>query len=383
MIHYFMIWGENPLGRKLAYSPAGLNKAKYILEKLCLADNTKVASFASGGTAYYGLYRPKSVSINGIDFFYCGTYGHSLSVFRRVERILNIIQMYLYILLHTKKNDILVFYNERYFSHAIKFAHKYLKRKVIVEVEEINCVAANYPQKYIDHEINNMKYADGYILVNNILPEYMPFVLEKPHCYIYGAYNSIDIDSPTFSDGKFHVLYSGTYNATKGGVFAAISLATALPNRYHIHITGFGNNNEIEAVERELNNLDTQNRSKITYHGFLPLSDLDTLMNKCHIGLCTQDPSTQLNLTSFPSKIINYMAHGLLVLSGRNRAIESSDVGDLICYYDKQTPSDMAKSIESMTNFDTKQCKKRILDLDNKAAKNIASMVENIRHLSR
>ena len=383
MIHYFMIWGENPLGRKLAYSPAGLNKAKYVLDKLRSNNCTKVASFASGGMTYNGLYLPKTVSINGLDFFFCGTFGHSSSIVRCVERLLNIIQMYIYILLYTQKNDILVFYNERYFSHAIKFAHKYLKRKVIIEVEEINCIAANYPKKYVDKEINNMKRADGYILVNNVLPEYMPFVLEKPHCYIYGAYNNIDIDSPKFSDGRIHILYSGTYNATKGGVFAAISLASSLPGKYHVHITGFGSKKEVEAVERELNNLDTINRSKITYHGFLPLGDLDALMIRCHIGLCTQDPSTQLNLTSFPSKIINYMAHGLIVLSGRNRAIESSDVGDLICYYDKQTPSDMANSIESMTNFDTKQCKTRILDLDNKAAKNIASIVEKIRHLSR
>ena len=381
MIHYFMIWGENPLGRKLEFSPAGLNKAKYILDKLRAIDKTKVASFASGGTAYNGFYLPKSVSINGLEFFYCGTFGHFLSKVRFIERLLNIIQMCLYVIFKTKKNDILVFYNERYFSHAIKFAHRYLKRKVIIEVEEINCVAANYSQKYINNEIDNMRHADGYILVNNILPDYMPFVLERPHCYIYGAYNNICIDTPKFSDGRIHILYSGTYNATKGGVFAAIALATSLPGKYHVHITGFGSKKEVEAVERELNNLNTNHRSKITYHGFLSLGDLDALMAKCHIGLCTQDPSTQLNLTSFPSKIINYMAHGLIVLSGRNRAIESSDVGDLICYYDKQTPSDMANSIESMTNFDANQCKTRILDLDKKAVKNIASIFENIKYL--
>ena len=51
-----MIWGENPLGRKLAYSPAGLKKAKYVFDVLSRIDKTRVVSFASGGRNWNGFY---------------------------------------------------------------------------------------------------------------------------------------------------------------------------------------------------------------------------------------------------------------------------------------------------------------------------------------
>ena len=71
MIHYFTTWGENNLGRKLSYSPAGLNKAKYVVGKLSTIDFVRVASFASGGLSYRNT-RSDIVRPLVVGFYYSG-----------------------------------------------------------------------------------------------------------------------------------------------------------------------------------------------------------------------------------------------------------------------------------------------------------------------
>lgn len=378
MIHYFTTWGENNLGRKLSYSPAGLNKAKYVVGKLSTIDFVRVASFASGGLSYNGVYLPKTDNSEKYAIRYCATFGSRFLLFRMIERYLNLLQMFIYILFSTKRDDILFFYNERYFIAPIKVAHKYLRRKVVIEVEDINTIAANYKQKYVQKEIDGQKHADAYVLVNSVLPEYLPFVTAKPHCFIYGAYNPLTPSNEKYSDGKIHILYSGTFNKTKGGAVAAIQMAPLLSDNYVLHITGFGSEKEVEEIQQSLDLLDKVSRARVEYRGFISLSELDILMQRCHVGLCTQDPTTQLNQTSFPSKILNYMSHGLVVLSGRNKVIEMSAVGDLVYYYDKQTPADMTMAVMSIRNYDGVRCMERIHELNQQVSKDLSSIINTI-----
>ena len=63
------------------------------------------------------------------------------------------------------------------------------------------------------------------------------------------------------------------------------------------------------------------------------------------------------------------MANGLVVLSGRNRAIEESAVGDMVCYYENQKPEEMAAAIINMPHIEG--VKKRLTDLDGHFAKSL------------
>lgn len=163
------IWGENKLGRKLAYSPAGLKKAKYIVDVLSRIDNTKIVSFASGGREWNGFYYRCIQKMNdNIDIEYCFTFGSSSKYLRMIERWFNILQMALY-LIKVPKNDIVVFYHERYFRHAIRFLRLFRSTpKIILQVEELYTLAGNHPQSMIDTEIKSIKRADAYILVNDV-----------------------------------------------------------------------------------------------------------------------------------------------------------------------------------------------------------------------
>ena len=56
-------------------------------------------------------------------------------------------------------------------------------------------------------------------------------------------------------------------------------------------------------------------------------------IQKCQIGLCTQNIDAAFNTTSFPSKILSYMSNGLEVVGVNIAAIKNSKVGQYIQFY--------------------------------------------------
>ena len=89
-------------------------------------------------------------------------------------------------------------------------------------------------------------------------------------------------------------------------------------------------------------------KAKITYDGLLSGEEYIKFIQSCDIGLSTQNPNGKYNDTSFPSKILSYMANGLRVVSVRIPVVEESGIGKCVCYYDEQTPENIAKAIKSI-----------------------------------
>jgi hypothetical protein len=99
-------------------------------------------------------------------------------------------------------------------------------------------------------------------------------------------------------------------------------------------------------------------------------------IQSCDIGLSTQDPNAAFNATSFPSKILSYMANGLKVVSIRIPAIEQSAVGDMLFYYDEQTPEQIAKAILSVDMSAEYDSRKLILELSKKFQCDLEKLME-------
>jgi hypothetical protein len=80
--------------------------------------------------------------------------------------------------------------------------------------------------------------------------------------------------------------------------------------------------------------------------GLLKAKYLDQLSN-CHVGLSLRLASFEMSDTTFPSKVIEYANHGLLVLTTR-----ASDVPILLdegaCYLDEETPYALAELLASL-----------------------------------
>lgn len=100
-------------------------------------------------------------------------------------------------------------------------------------------------------------------------------------------------------------------------------------------------------------------------------------IQSCDIGLSTQNPDAAFNATSFPSKILSYLSNGLRVVSIRIPAIEGSDVGDKLFYYDEQTPKQIADAILSVDMAQAYDSRSDIVDLSNKFQNELMLMMKD------
>lgn len=379
MIHYFMLWGENPLERKLAYSPAGLKKAKYVFDVLSRIDKTRVVSFASGGRKWNGFYRPTcTLDEDNRDIFYCSTFGSSSKYLRMLERWFNIIQMTLY-LIRIPKHDIAVFYHERYFRYAMRFCRLFRRSpKYVLQVEEVYTLAGNHPQDMIDKELASFNDADAYILVNDLLSSVLHLEMSKPSCVSYGPYRvqaSSLVPMPT--DNKVHVVYAGIIDQIKRGAEMAVKACRFLPSNYCVHIAGFGKYEDIAFLLSLIEDVRKESECEILYEGCLSGSDYDKLMNRCSIGLSTQvSGELKYSETSFPSKVINYLSYGLTVVSTRIQVLEKCKVADLLSFYDSDRPNFVAEAILNCPIIDKEVAKDRIHELDNQFEANLKNIIQ-------
>lgn len=94
--------------------------------------------------------------------------------------------------------------------------------------------------------------------------------------------------------------------------------------------------------------------------------------------MSTQNPNAKFNDTSFPSKILSYMANGLRVVSIRIPAIEKSAVGKFMYYYDEQTPENIAKAIKSIDFSEEYDSRKTIGVLDKAFICDLKTMLKGL-----
>ena len=198
----------------------------------------------------------------------------------------------------------------------------------------------------------------------------------KPFLIIYGTYQVENDRHCSFDDDKIHVVYAGTFDPRKGGAAAAAAAAGFLPANYHVHILGFGSKTDIDHIQQTVGEVSAKSAATVTYDGCLSGEEYIQFIQSCDIGLSTQNPDAAFNDTSFPSKILSYMANGLHVVSIRIPAIERSAIGSLVTYYDTQTPENIAKTIMSVDLQIPYDSRVRITQLDAELQVKLEKLIE-------
>ena len=83
---------------------------------------------------------------------------------------------------------------------------------------------------------------------------------------------------------------------------------------------------------------------------------------------------TNANREVRPSKVLMYMSNGLRVVSVRIPAVETSDVGDCIDFYDRQDAEEVAKAIRNVKlndNYDSRARLHRLHETFREALSNL------------
>lgn len=263
-----------------------------------------------------------------------------------------------------EEGDTLLVYHSLGYLDILKRLKRKKDFKLVLEIEEIYGHVTG-SEKTIRKETDFFGYADGYIFSNYLLNKSFNRG-SKPYAVSHGAYKSFDYSSQGFDDNKIHIVYAGTFDPRKGGAYTAISSAGFLSENYHLHILGFGTEEQTIAVLNRISDVNKIGKCKVTYDGCLSGEEYFSFLRKCHIGLSTQTPQGRYNDSSFPSKVLVYIANGLRVVSVRIPAIETSDINDYIYYYNEDIPESVADAIKQIDVMSPYNGKEVIDNLDAK-----------------
>lgn len=297
---------------------------------------------------------------------------HSRIFFRFYENL----TLFMFLICKVKKNEPIIVYHSLLNMYCIYIAKKIKKFQLILEVEEfyndINVKKIKnkkFEKKYID-------CADKYIFPTQIINH--KFNLQnKPYQIVHGTYQYQKNNVEKFNDNKIHIVYAGTFDIKKGGAITAIETAKFLKENYHLHILGFGNDNDTAAIKNKINEVNQIRGTIVSYEGMLIGKEYNNFLKKCDIGLSTQNPVGEYNDTSFPSKILSYMCCGLRVVTIKIPVVITSDVGKYISYYNNQNPKEIAYAIESINLKSDYKPEQIIQALDERFIKNIGKLIQD------
>ena len=337
---YYLIHFDNKTNRNV--TPSAITKGKYVASALAsCSSEVEIVSLAyptkdSQDEVYY------QVSENVICHLFKGKYSNN-RIIRYLNHKLYDKKIRKYLKQNVKKDDIIVVYHSLANMKLVKYIKKNITDKIVYEVEEIYGDVIN-DEKAKTKELKAFKNASSYIFSNDYLNSIIN-TKQLPYVTCYGTYEIPTPYKEAFNDNLIHCLYAGTLAQNKGAL-NAINVAKYLPNNYLIHILGFGSEKDIADIKNAVNEVNNSyGTTKVIYEGLKLNEEYLKFIQKCQIGLCTQNIDAAFNTTSFPSKILSYMSNGLEVVGVNIAAIKNSKVGQYIQFYNVPDEKEIANAI--------------------------------------
>lgn len=219
----------------------------------------------------------------------------------------------------------------------------YLKRlKVVLEVEELfSQLNTSKWREKLEWQI--FSKADSYIFASFHLQKIIN-KKNKPYVIANGKYEVAPIIAQPFNDGKIHLVYAGLIADGKVA-FKSAGMAQFLSDKYHIHIIGYGQDEDINKLKDYISDLTELGKAGVTYDGLKRGKDYDCFLQSCHFGLCPISSDKKFQNACFPSKVTSYLANGLKVIVTENEVIRSSAYGAIVNFSKDDSSLEMAKAV--------------------------------------
>ena len=359
-----------------SYALSGINKALYIAKAIA-ANGVHVEFISPAPTKKSnGYVSKKKYDIDkNISVRLFSTFGCENKLIRKIRYVLLQTNFFLYLLFNTKRHEKIIVYHEIKFCRILYWLKKIKKLRYILEVEELYTDIRSYSKTVRKNEFRMCSIADAYIFSTELLDEKLN-TSGKPSVVIYGTYNCEEsLGICLFDDDKIHCVYGGTFDLKKGGATGAVSAAEFLPRNYHIHILGFGTEEEKKVLVSQVKMANRKGGATVTMDGMLSGKEYVKFIQSCDIGFSTQIPEGAYNDSSFPSKVLSYMANGLRVVSVKLPVLERSRVNSLLYYYENNTPKEIADAVQSIDFNKPYNSRDIIKELDKKFVKEIGDII--------
>lgn len=328
-------------------APSAVNKIDYIAATLCdIGYNVDIISVSQIIEPKFRFYKATKCAIKDkIYIKYFPSIGGTSKLIKIIRNIWHRIALFIFLLFNTKKDERIIAYHSLGYRYVLTIA-RFIKRfHLIYEVEEVYTDVIQdsifNPRKM---ELKMISNADAYIFPTELLNDKFN-VKNKPYTIIYGSYQFAQTKPKKNTSDTIHVVYAGTFDPRKGGAVAAVAAAKFLPKNYHVHICGFGSDDDVQNIINVVNTTSQIANARVSYEGLKFGQEYINFIQLCDIGLSTQDPNALFNHTSFPSKILSYMSNGLSVVSIDIPAIKRSKLSKYISFYEKQDAEHIAQAI--------------------------------------
>lgn len=307
-------------------------------------------SHKNGGKSHYEQIQ------EGVQLKLFSSLGRKNTIIKICDRIWMLLQIIIYFIREIKPTDSVIVYHSLLYLNVIQLLKKILGFKMILEFEEMYSDVLG--RKELRKQENNLiKIADKYIFPSSTMPEVLNVKDINRYIVIHGTYKA-EADRNINKDKNYiDIVYAGTLDLRKGSL-EAIEAAYYLPSNYRVHILGLGTETQIKEIKERIKIVNKKNNAKVFYEGVLYGEKYIQFLQYCDIGLCTQDPAASFNETSFPSKILSYMANGLRVVSVMIPSIVDSKVSKYIYFCNNQTGkaiADCIKNIDINSEYDSRK----------------------------
>lgn len=359
------------------FSPAGVAKMDYFL--YCLKEMGIDTSVFSLCLSRKNLLQARQCGVTalGQPILFAFTFKPASKLITFIG--LRVLQLQLFLrLLFSKKDEVFLVYHERFYSPAIRLACRLRKLNVVIDVEEIYSIHAQLSPQIIQEEIDYLKSFNRHILANIHLAEELE-VADGQYVVCNGVYAPIQATRKTAKNGnRIGVLYAGTFNKAKGGAQAAIEAIKHLDEHFKLYVCGFGTDKETTEIKDAIDDINSsKGYEAISYEGFVPNTSerYAELLETCDIGLSTQNNAGKYNATSFPSKIFEYIRHGLKVVSTVIPGAENLPVSKYITFIHSNSPEDISEGITSATHIEELDRKDSLLSMHHSFKKDLSKLM--------
>lgn len=374
-VFYIAFYDVKPSVSVRNISPAAVNKTNYVAK--CLRRNGfEVEIFSAAWRKRPGTHSSRLINTDdGVPVRFppdVNCYGPFSGI---LKAALTNIWLLWQLLSKPRRGERVIVYHSLVIMPAIVIAKIFKSLKIVLEVEEIyTSVGAWWAVMRHIERLYVRKIGSCYMLSTEMLESAVP--VGCPRIYIYGAYSSVNVLRRHDLQQKncIKLLYAGIIDKQKLGAFNAVRAAAFLDNKYELHIVGFG---DIDDLLLEIDKVNAIGSCKVTYDGYMSGARFDEYCAGFDIGLSTQSASGAYIASSFPSKILTYLAYGMRVVSPYIDCVANSEIAYLVSYYYSDSPEEIAKSIMRVNVDEDVDCASELNRLDNEFCHKLSFFLKN------
>lgn len=269
-----------------------------------------------------------------------------------------------FMLKNVTNDDIVINYHSLIFGNFFLKMRQRIRFRWICEVEELYRLSAeaHKNKELLDQEEKMFTGADGYLFVNDILPQ--KYSNGAPYAVSYGNYTVFceETKKKTSRENRIVVVYAGIITEDSG-VYLLIRAMQHLSENYQLRIIGMGSEENIKEMFNWISKVNKQTRQeKVKYLGVRTGKALTEFLTTCDIGCSMLNTDHDFSV-AFPSKILTYLGHGLKVVTSRSECVQQSSLSDLLFFCDNNETS-LAKTIKEAARSRPTGCSQRLRDME-------------------